>query len=147
MLIIVNITPNGYNRYVNWDYVFSFSISSTSFTFLSFITSVMASFLLISLSSHFLNSSFSASELDSGSGMGNLALFLLGGIVAAEGRLVTVEDGRLPLEVDGTGTLVAGPLLTSCVPLVLACAGTLFAGLSLTMIWPSPETIYMKPVI
>ena len=64
----------------------------------------MASFLLISLSSHFLNSSFSASELDSGSGMGNLALFLLGGIGAAEGRLVTVEDGRLPLEVDGTGT-------------------------------------------
>ena len=62
----------------------------------------MATFLSISLLSHFENSSVSASELDSGSGTENLALFLIGGFGIAEGRLVTVEDGTLPLEVDGS---------------------------------------------
>ena len=70
--------------------------------FFRIITSVMATFLSISLLSNFENSSVSASELDSGSGTGNLALFLLGGFGIAEGRLVTVEDETLPLEVDGS---------------------------------------------
>ena len=95
--------------------IFDVRCCSMSFT----LTSVMATFPSISLLSHFENSSFSTSELDSGSGMGNLGFFLLGGFRVAEGRLVTVEDERLALEVDGTRTLVAGPLLTSCVTLVL----------------------------
>ena len=75
---------------------------------------MIATFLSISLLSHFENIGFSASEPDSSSGIGNLAFFFLGGLVIAEDRPVTMEGGPLPLESDDL-------LVDQCVQLVDHC--------------------------